>query len=59
MAAQQDFSSKYTNTNLPLDAAPYNSGLFDNLVRPLEDADDGSINKVAPAIVVRISPIIM
>ncbi|KAH8656335.1 hypothetical protein BGZ61DRAFT_372580 [Ilyonectria robusta] len=51
MAAQQDFSSKYTNANLSANAAPYDSDLFANLVKQLEDTDGGSISKVASAIV--------
>ncbi|KAH7133898.1 hypothetical protein EDB81DRAFT_950122 [Dactylonectria macrodidyma] len=47
---QVDFSSKYTNANLAPDATPYDWPLLSGLLRKLEEADDGAIKSVAPAV---------
>ncbi|KEZ40810.1 hypothetical protein SAPIO_CDS8000 [Scedosporium apiospermum] len=49
-AKSEDFNAKYTDANLASDAAPYDSERLCNLVKILEDADNGSISTAAPAI---------
>ncbi|KAJ3955695.1 hypothetical protein N0V92_007777 [Colletotrichum tropicale] len=43
--------AKYANVNLTPDATPYDSGLFQDIVRQLEEVENGQIREVAPAIV--------
>ncbi|KAE9576909.1 hypothetical protein CGMCC3_g7101 [Colletotrichum fructicola] len=43
--------AKYANVNLTPDATPYDSVLFQDIVRQLEEVENGQIREVAPAIV--------
>lgn len=42
---------KYANVNLTPDATPYDSVRFQDIVRQLEEVENGQIREVAPAIV--------
>ncbi|KAF9875486.1 hypothetical protein CkaCkLH20_06867 [Colletotrichum karsti] len=46
-----DFDSKYTNANMARDATSYDPSLFRDLVKQLEEVDDGRIKEAAPGII--------